>query len=101
MTALAEAEDDLSTAQTSQRGLVTCNIWFVAIPEDHTTATGRVRSYRERMRKQGMRPIQMWVADVRAPAFATEARRQSVAVAAGDHAADDEAFIDALSADDA
>ena len=30
-----------------------------------------------------------------------EAHRQSAAVAAGDHAADDQAFIDALSLDDA
>ena len=46
-----------------------------------------------------MRPIQLWVADVRAPAFAAEAHRQSAAVAAGDHAEVDQAFIDALSLD--
>ena len=48
-----------------------------------------------------MRPIQLWVADTRTPAFAAEAHRQSAAVAAGEHAADDQAFIDALSRDDA
>lgn len=53
------------------------------------------------MRAQGMRPIQMWVADVRAPGFAAEAHRQSAAVAAGDHATDDQAFIDAVSLDEA
>ena len=37
----------------------------------------------------------------RALEFAAEAHRQSAAVAAGDHAADDQAFIDALSLDDA
>ncbi len=47
-----------------------------------------------------MRPIQLWVADVRAPDFAAEAHRQSVAIAASEHAADDQAFIDALSLDD-
>ena len=52
------------------------------------------------MRDQGMRPIQLWVADVRTPGFADEAHRQSVAVAAGKQAADDQAFIDALSLDD-
>ena len=31
-----------------------------------------------------MRPIQMWVADVRAPGFAAEAHRQAAAVAAGE-----------------
>ena len=73
----------------------------MALPEEHATGAGRVRRYRQRMRDQGMRPIQLWVADVRAPGFATEAHRQSAAVAAGDHAADDQAFIDALSLDDA
>lgn len=52
------------------------------------------------MRAQGMRPIQLWVADVRAPGFEAEAHRQAAAVAASDHAADDQAFIDALSLDD-
>ena len=47
-----------------------------------------------------MRPIQLWVADVRAPGFAAEAHRQSAAVAASVHAVDDEAFIDVLSIDD-
>lgn len=60
----------------------------------------RVRDHRARMREQGMRPIQLWVADVRAPGFAEEAHRQSSAVAASDHARDDQDFIDALSLDD-
>jgi len=47
-----------------------------------------------------MRPIQLWVAYVRAPGFAAAAHRQAAAVAASDHAADDQAFIDALSLDD-
>lgn len=47
-----------------------------------------------------MRPIQIWVADVRAPDFAAEAHRQAAAVAACEHAADDQAFIDAISVDD-
>ena len=52
------------------------------------------------MRARGMRPIQLWVADVRAPGFAAEAHRQAVAVAASEGADDDQAFIDALSLDD-
>lgn len=52
------------------------------------------------MRAQGMRPVQLWVADVRAPGFAAEAHRQSAAVAASDHARDDQDFIDALGLDD-
>ncbi len=47
-----------------------------------------------------MRPIQLWVADVHALGFADEAHRQAAAVAASDHAADDQAFIDALSLDE-
>ena len=73
----------------------------MAMPEEHTTSAGRVRRYRRKMQEQGMRPIQIWVTDVRSPGFAAEAHRQSAAVAAGGHAADDQAFIDALSLDDA
>ena len=58
-----------------------------------------MRNYRKRMRDRGMRPIQIWVADTRTPEFAAEAHRQSAAVAASEHAADDQAFIDALSFD--
>jgi Protein of unknown function (DUF3018). len=47
-----------------------------------------------------MRPIQIWVPDVRAPEFVAEAHRQSLAVAAGAHAADDQAFIDAVTVDE-
>ena len=61
----------------------------------------RVREHRRRLRAQGLRPIQIWVPDVRSPEFELEARRQSAAVAASEHAADDQAFIDAVSLDDA
>ncbi len=57
----------------------------------------KVREHRERLREQGLRPIQIWVPDVRAPAFRSEAHRQSLAVAASIHACDDQAFIDAVS----
>lgn len=60
----------------------------------------RVRKHRKRLREQGLRPIQIWVPDVRSPAFAAEAHRQSAAVAASTHAAEDQAFIDAVSQDD-
>ena len=58
----------------------------------------KVREHRARLRRQGLRPIQIWVPDVRAPSFRAEAHRQSLAVAASRHAADDQAFIDAVSA---
>jgi Protein of unknown function (DUF3018) len=60
----------------------------------------RVRSHRERLRAQGLRPIQIWVPDVRSSAFVKEARRQARAVALSPQAADDQAFIDAISRDD-
>ena len=57
----------------------------------------KVREHRERLRRQGLRPIRIWVPDVRAPAFRSEARRQSLAVAASSRAHEDQAFIDAVS----
>jgi Protein of unknown function (DUF3018) len=59
----------------------------------------RVREHRERLRAQGLRPIQIWVPDVRAPEFVAEAHRQSAAIAASEHEADDQAFVDAISVD--
>ena len=57
----------------------------------------KVRAHRERLRRQGLRPIQIWVPDVRAPGFRDEARRQSLAVATSPGEAQDQAFIDAVS----
>jgi Antitoxin MazE-like len=57
----------------------------------------RVRQHRERLRRQGLRPVQIWVPDVRAPEFIAEAHRQSAAIAASEHEADDQAFVDAIS----
>jgi len=57
----------------------------------------KVQSDRQRVRKQGLRPIQIRVPDVRSKAFAREAHRQSLAVARSPHAADDQAFVDAIS----
>jgi hypothetical protein len=57
----------------------------------------KVREHRDRLRALGLRPVQIWVPDVRARAFRTQAHRQSLAVAASAHARADQAFIDALS----
>jgi surfactin synthase thioesterase subunit len=57
----------------------------------------KVKAHRARLRRQGLRPVQFWVPDVRAPAFKARAHRQSLAVAGSPHAADDQAFIDAVS----
>ncbi|MGI8869342.1 MAG: antitoxin MazE family protein [Mycobacteriales bacterium] len=59
----------------------------------------RVRQHREKLRKLGLRPVQIWVPDVRAPEFAAEAHRQSAAIAASEMEAEDQAFVDAISWD--
>jgi hypothetical protein len=56
----------------------------------------KVRKHRERLRERGLRPIQIWVPDVRSPAFRSEAHRQSAAISASAHAREDQAFIDAV-----
>jgi hypothetical protein len=57
----------------------------------------RVQAHRRRLRRQGLRPIQIWVPDVRSPSFKAEAHRQSLAVAKSPQEAEDQAFIDAIS----
>lgn len=51
------------------------------------------------MRAQGLRPVQIWVPDVRSPDFAAEAHRQAALVAAADRASDDMDFVEAVSDD--
>jgi len=57
----------------------------------------RARAHRGRLRRQGLRPIQIWVPDVRSGRFKVEAHRQSLAVAESEHARADQDFIDAVS----
>jgi Protein of unknown function (DUF3018) len=57
----------------------------------------KVQAHRKRLRQQGLRPIQIWVPDMRSPAFVTEAHKQSLAVAKSPHARQDQEFIDAIS----
>ncbi len=65
--------------------------------QNRKSSRDKVRLHRERLRAQGLRPVQIWVPDVRARSFAAAARQQSKAVAASDHAKADEQFIDAVS----
>jgi hypothetical protein len=60
-------------------------------------ARRRVAEHRARLRSQGLRPVQIWVPDVRAPGFAAEAHRQARAVASSDHSEEDQAFVDSAS----
>jgi hypothetical protein len=54
----------------------------------------KVREHRKRLRRQGLRSIQIWV---RASAFRSEAHRQSLAVAASSAAGGDHAYVDTVS----
>jgi hypothetical protein len=57
----------------------------------------KVRRHRARLRARGLRPIQIWVPDVRSPSFQIEAHRQSLLVAESGWAEDDQRFIDSVS----
>ncbi|SNU02080.1 Protein of unknown function [Ruaniaceae bacterium KH17] len=56
----------------------------------------RVQDYRERMRAQGFRPVQVWVPDTRREGFDREAARQAARVAQADAQFDDQDFIEAI-----
>ena len=75
------------------RATVTWNMKFMA----NRDVGKRVAEHRVRLRDQGLRPLQIWVPDTRAPEFAEEAHRQSALAAAIDSASDDQAFVDAIS----
>ena len=57
----------------------------------------KVRAHRERLRRRGVRPIQIWVPDVGSRAFAREAHRQSLLIASEALAREDQEFVDAVS----
>lgn len=65
-----------------------------SVPKSSRTKVGE---HRARLRAQGLRPIQIWVPDVRAATFREEAHRQSLAASAGHQEGDDQAFIDSVS----
>ena len=60
------------------------------------TVRDRVNAHRDRMRARGLRPIQLWVPDVRSDDFTAEAHRQSALVAA---ATADRDFVESVSTD--
>jgi Antitoxin MazE-like len=65
-------------------------------PRPHSPAAARVRKHRESLRAAGLRPIQIWVPDVRSRNFAAQARRQSRAIAQSAQEQDDLAFIESI-----
>lgn len=60
------------------------------------SSTAKVREHRERMRKKGMRLVQMWLPDTSTPEFKAEARRQSLLISNSPHAKSDQDFIDSI-----
>ncbi len=77
-----------------------------AVQRAKTTPTGttlpkssreKVKAYRERMRRRGMKLIQIWVPDPKSPYFFAEARRQARVIAESPQEKDDQAFIDSIS----
>lgn len=56
----------------------------------------RVRKHRSTLRAAGLRPIQIWVPDVRSKSFVTQARKQALAVAGSPQEQDDLAFIESI-----
>lgn len=62
-----------------------------------TPARLRVAAHRQRLRSQGMRPVQIWIPDTRSEAFAEAAHQQSITASRSPHADQDQAFIDSIS----
>jgi Protein of unknown function (DUF3018) len=52
------------------------------------TSRVRTRRYRDGLRRQGLRPVQIWVPDLRAPGLKAEVERQCIAINAADRAED-------------
>jgi surfactin synthase thioesterase subunit len=65
--------------------------------KSRTRTRAKVKAYRARLRAQGLRPIQIWVPDTRAPGFAEEARRQCHLANESAHAKDDQDFVNSIS----
>lgn len=49
------------------------------------------------MRERGLRPLQIWVPDVRTETFATEAHRQALLVAEAEQIGDEQDFVESIS----
>ena len=70
------------------------------MPTNPKRTKSKMQRYRERLRASGLRPIQIWVPDTRAPGFAAEVKAQSLRVSR--HRSSREAldFIEAAFEDD-
>ena len=66
------------------------------MPTRSTNSRDKVRAHRARLRRRGLRPIQIWVPDVRSRRFAREAHRQSALVGRAASETEEQAFVDAI-----
>jgi len=57
------------------------------------TAEQKMNRYRQRLRRSGLRPVQVWVPDTRSASVAKALRRQSLRASKG---ADEKAVLDFL-----
>jgi hypothetical protein len=64
------------------------------------TLSQRVRTHRDNLRRAGLRPIQIWVPDTRAPGFAKECARQSQVIRDSAGEQDDMDFIERITEDE-
>lgn len=87
----------LLAGKISDRLHVTCSQDKDMSRTPSKSSRDKVRVHREKLRRKGLRPIQIWVPDVRSPKFAAEAHRQSLAVAHSAQGKDDQDFIDSIS----
>jgi hypothetical protein len=67
------------------------------VPDTPLKSRDKVRAHRQRLRRRGLRPLEIWVPDVRSQAFAREAQRQSRMVARAAAERDDQLFVGAVS----
>ena len=65
-----------------------------------TATSERVQQHRQRLRRAGLRPIQLWVPDTRSPGFAEECRRQSAVLADDPQERDTLEWLQSLADDD-
>ncbi len=64
------------------------------------TPSEKMQDYRSRLRASGLRPVQIWVPDVKAADFAKQARIQSLRVADEANETDALDFIESIETED-
>lgn len=57
----------------------------------------RTQRYRDGLRRRGLRPVQIWVPDLRAPGFAAEIQRQCERINVADRTENLMAWIEGVS----